>query len=791
MQINSAESLLNALRDSKLFAPEEFQALARELAPLGSDPQALMRYLVLNRRMTKYQLGKVVGGKAADLILGPYVIVDKIGEGGMGKVYRARQKQLDRDVALKVVRPSLLSNPVVRKRWEREVRTTSEMGHPNIVAVYDAGEYGGRYFLAMEFVDGVDLSKLIRTHGVLPWQEACEYVRQAALGLHHAHQQGFVHRDIKPSNIVVGGERHVPQAKGPAFVKILDLGLVRAIGLDEGGTELTRDGTVVGTPDYMAPEQAKNSSTVDHRADLYSLGCALFFLLTGRPPFPEGSPIEKLLKHQLDPPPSLPAFRPDVPPELAQLVYRLMAKRPEQRTDTALELAEILVPMARYPGGSKPVSLKNRIAVNPGTTTDTGETPHAGPVTSETPPGREGGATPAGGKTSGRSVPLSARVPDASPFEFQFDPPSSPMQVVTPRSTSKLRTTPKAPPSRAPLIAAIVLAAAAVIGITIWFVVKSRPTHPAPDTTQNPAPITAPDTGPKPARPGIVPPNTARLDPLPALIPDGAGLVVVTYPTAYFGSKDSPYYRGATATKLRRLVDRFAADTEFNTVLSDRVVISLPHSVPGQAVAVSEGGYVTAAFATRLDQNPKIVKPPAERRPQVFEIPRSGEPLYSGRVGTQGYAVATDRGLLDGLMARRVPGTKPPADLDPGVLPALTPAGDPPLLVMAAGGRAVLPFGDRKPLKDAGVELLVGTVRVGERAELELAVTGEGEAVVGLFLLQLARHLRTDVDGGGTLADLLERADRVGEAAGARYRVTLRTPWPADAYLAWLAKLLE
>jgi serine/threonine-protein kinase len=347
MRIETAESLVEALRGSGLFAPDDLVALAAELAPFGPDAQGALRYLVEQDRVPLYQLRKLIHGKAAELVVGPFVVLDKLGEGGMGKVYRARDTRSDRVVALKVVRPHLLANPVVRGRYEREVHTALSLDHPNIAGAVDAGEAGGRYYLALEFVDGIDLSRLVRRYGLLSVPEACEYVRQAALGLHYAHDRGFVHRDIKPSNLVVSGERHVPGATEPARVKVLDMGLVRSVGFDDGGgsPDLTRAGTVVGTPDYMAPEQAKNSSTVDHRADLYSLGGTVYFLLTGRAPFPDGSPIEKVLKHQLDPPPPLQAARPDVPDELARVVARLMAKKPADRFDTAGELAEALRPL--------------------------------------------------------------------------------------------------------------------------------------------------------------------------------------------------------------------------------------------------------------------------------------------------------------------------------------------------------------------------------------------------------------------------------------------------------------
>jgi len=354
MPIDSTESLLHSLRGSKLFAPTALEALAAEFATLGPDPEAWMKKLVEDGRLTAYQLRKIVNGRAVDLFLGPYVILDKLGEGGMGKVFRARHERQKREVALKVVRDQLLSKPTARGRYEREVQAALALHHENIVLVRSAGSTDGRYYLEMEFVDGLDITRIVQKYGVLAVTEACEYARQAALGLHHAHELGFVHRDIKPSNIMVSGSRHIPEAAEPAFVKILDMGLVRSIGDEESERGLTRDGTVVGTPDYMAPEQAKNSRIVDRRADLYSLGAAFYFMLTGKPPFPEGTALDKIICHVDRPPPPLNATRSDIPRELIRIVDRLMAKNPDRRYETALELAEELKPLTRF-GKANPV----------------------------------------------------------------------------------------------------------------------------------------------------------------------------------------------------------------------------------------------------------------------------------------------------------------------------------------------------------------------------------------------------------------------------------------------------
>lgn len=356
MALDTTDDLLHALRGSGLFTGEQLGAFARDLSPFGADLQAGMKHLIAGDRVTLYQLGKILRGKGADLVVGPYVVLDKLGEGGMGKVFRARHARLGRTVALKVMRAHLVKNPTIRGRYEREVQAISRLDHPNIVRVDTAGEANGKVYLAMEFVDGVDLARMMRDFRRLEVAEACEYARQAALGLQHAHERGLVHRDIKPSNIVVAGERHLPQAEELAVVKLLDLGLARAVDPDDMvSPDLTRDHTVVGTPDYMAPEQAKNSRLVGPRADLYSLGCTLYFLLTGRVPFPGGGAIEKMMQHQLDLAAPLQALRPGVPGAVAELVARLMAKRPDDRPADAAAVAAALEPHARYPRGAAPV----------------------------------------------------------------------------------------------------------------------------------------------------------------------------------------------------------------------------------------------------------------------------------------------------------------------------------------------------------------------------------------------------------------------------------------------------
>ena len=212
-----------------------------------------------------------------------YRIVGPLGQGGMGIVYKAEHKVMGRTVALKVINRELTADPKAVERFRREVKAAAQLNHPNIVTAHDAEEAGGLHFLVMEYVDGQSLDKFVARRGPLPITLACQFVRQTALGLNHAHQQGLVHRDIKPQNLMV-------TRKGQ--IKILDFGLARLLEQTRTRPHITAPNLVVGTPDYISPEQARDSSTIDVRADLYSLGCTFYYLLTARVPFPGDSPFD-------------------------------------------------------------------------------------------------------------------------------------------------------------------------------------------------------------------------------------------------------------------------------------------------------------------------------------------------------------------------------------------------------------------------------------------------------------------------------------------------------------------
>jgi serine/threonine-protein kinase len=350
---------LDELRDSGLLKPAQLDELARLPEARQPDPRALARQVWQRGWLTRFQLAQIAQGHAKALHIGPYVLLEKLGEGGMGQVFKAQHQHMSRVVALKVIRKDRLSHPKAVSRFYQEVQAAGQLHHPNIVLAYDAGEAGGTHFLSMEYVDGRDLDRVIEESGPLPVAQACDYVRQAALGLQHAHERGLVHRDIKPHNLLVTAaptSNQAGEARGGAWgtVKVLDMGLARwRQGLADQQRGLTRDGAVLGTADFMAPEQARSAHTADSRSDLYSLGCTFFYLLTGRTPFYAGSLTQLLLKHQMEDATPLESLRPDVPAGVLEVVRALLAKNPEDRIPTAAAVAAALEPFC-HPDGAAP-----------------------------------------------------------------------------------------------------------------------------------------------------------------------------------------------------------------------------------------------------------------------------------------------------------------------------------------------------------------------------------------------------------------------------------------------------
>lgn len=356
MVLATVDILIDALRDVKLLRQEQFDRLVNELAPRFEETTDLAKQLVKLGWLTLYQAKKLLSGHGDELVIGNYVVLDKLGEGGMGKVYKARQSRLNRLVALKVIRPNLIANETTLKRFHREAKAAAQLTHPNIVRLFDADQIGDRHYLAMEYIEGADLACLVGEMGPLPIEMACSFIRQVATGLQHAHELGMVHRDIKPSNLLVTSPNKDSKTGAAGMIKILDMGLARFGGThdcDSAETALTQDGTVIGTPDYMSPEQARNSSTVDARSDLYSLGCTFYYLLTGQTPFPVGTTLEKLLQHQMDAPKHVQLLRHDTPNEVAAILHQLLAKRPEDRFQNGTAVAAALEPWSVFDSKNK------------------------------------------------------------------------------------------------------------------------------------------------------------------------------------------------------------------------------------------------------------------------------------------------------------------------------------------------------------------------------------------------------------------------------------------------------
>ncbi len=273
-------------------------------------------------------------GQGARGRFGKFEVLAHLATGGMGAVYRARDTETGREVALKILPPELAAKPALRERFKREARAAAQLSHENIVALYEVGEINDLLFLALEYVDGIDLHHYVARRGPLEPDEARDILTQAARALAHFHEQGLVHRDIKPANFLIA------HPDGRLVVKLTDLGLARAHRDNE--FRVTRAGRTVGTIDYMAPEQARDSGRADIRSDLYALGCTLYHMLAGHAPFPDGSLSERVYKHAEDEPADISARRPEVPADLVAVLRRLLRKDPADRYQSPQELLDAL-----------------------------------------------------------------------------------------------------------------------------------------------------------------------------------------------------------------------------------------------------------------------------------------------------------------------------------------------------------------------------------------------------------------------------------------------------------------
>jgi serine/threonine protein kinase/formylglycine-generating enzyme required for sulfatase activity len=333
----AVEEFVKGLEVNGLISPGELQAV-RDALPshCRQDAQELGRALFKHKALTMYQVRECYAGKARDLILGNYTILDKIGQGGMGQVFKAHHRRMDRIVAIKIL-PARVTNEHERAaRFEREAKAAAKLNHPNIVTAFDADQANGLHFLVMEFVEGCDLKAWVTKNGPLTLDQALSCVVQAARGLKYAHSRGVIHRDIKPANLLLDRE---------GTVKILDMGIARLLSAgDISESDLTGTGQIIGTIDYMAPEQALNTKYADQRADIYSLGATLWYLLTGRAAYDGDTVTEKIVAHREQPIPSLQKACAGVTPALEAVFVKMLAKKPEGRYQTMSEVLAELEP---------------------------------------------------------------------------------------------------------------------------------------------------------------------------------------------------------------------------------------------------------------------------------------------------------------------------------------------------------------------------------------------------------------------------------------------------------------
>jgi len=328
----STVELLDFVRRSGVVAADQLNRFVAGQPNLPTDPTQSANLLVQKKILTAFQAKLLLAGRYKGFRLGAYLLQDQLGQGGMGAVYLAVHETLRRKAAIKVLPPG--GNKLSVERFLREARAAAALDHPNIVRTHDVGRDGDIHFLVMEYVEGQTLDRLLTASGPLSTQRAVEYIAQAATGLQHAYEKGFIHRDIKPSNLILSKD---------GTVKILDMGLARSFEKDDQLTALLDHDAVVGTADYISPEQAMNDPSVDIRTDIYSLGATFFAILTGRPPF-DGPTASKLIQHQMKAPPSLSQLDKTIPKVLAQVVAKMLMKKPEDRYQTPADVILALQP---------------------------------------------------------------------------------------------------------------------------------------------------------------------------------------------------------------------------------------------------------------------------------------------------------------------------------------------------------------------------------------------------------------------------------------------------------------
>jgi serine/threonine-protein kinase len=334
----TSNRLLEVIEKSRLVDPVALQTSLESIreksgGELPEDPVELCKLIEESGLVTRWQCEKFLQGKYKGFFLGKHKLLGHLGSGGMSSVYLAEHLLMKHKRAIKVLPKSKLGNNSYLERFQREAKAIASLNHRNIVRAYDIDNEKDTHYLVMEYVEGADMQSLVRKHGPLPYAVVADYMAQAARGLHHAHEAGLIHRDVKPANLLVNKE---------GVVKVLDLGLALFSAEVDASLTMEYNDKVLGTADYLPPEQAINSHKIDSRADMYGLGCTMYFLLTGHPPFPDGSIPSRIIKHQNSMPPDIRVDRPDCPGELDGICVKMMQKDPKFRYADCNQVAEVL-----------------------------------------------------------------------------------------------------------------------------------------------------------------------------------------------------------------------------------------------------------------------------------------------------------------------------------------------------------------------------------------------------------------------------------------------------------------
>jgi serine/threonine protein kinase len=365
----NTNEFLELVRKSGVLDEKRLDAHLQKLRDAGSlptDPGKAAGMLVRDGLLTTFQAEQILQGKWRRFSIGKYKVLERLGSGGMGSVYLCEHKLMRRRVAVKVLPTAKAADPSSLERFYREARAVAALDHANIVHAYDIDQDDNLHFLVMEYVDGASLQEIVKRTGPMDPVRAAHYLRQSALGLAHAHERGLIHRDIKPGNLLVDRT---------GTVKVLDMGLARFFNDEEDILTKKYDDNVLGTADYLAPEQAVDSHEVDVRADIYSLGATCYFMLTGRTPFGEGTVAQKLIWHQSRQPKPVNAVRPDVPAALSAVIAKMMAKQPADRYQTPQEVADALAPWTQTSIPPPPEAEMPQLSLAAGGEASMGSTP--------------------------------------------------------------------------------------------------------------------------------------------------------------------------------------------------------------------------------------------------------------------------------------------------------------------------------------------------------------------------------------------------------------------------------